>query len=758
MGEEHTPTDLVAIALDRVGGFEFERFVNSFFPALVGRQYVPLGGVKDGGGDGADEPVHEEVSRTTSFYQASVGAEVDEKIRRTVARLREFGRDPRFLTYVTARTVKYIDTVEAALTDELDVTIRIRDGAYIASHVNDGSRTRDAFNEHLRHLTDFLKSVGGAHLIQASRHVRDPTVFVFLAQEVERRQGDESIVSAVTDSLILWGLEGTDPDLQRFMTREQILGKIRGAVPAVEQLVAPRLRRRLEVLSSKHEAEGRRVRWYKTDDVFCLPYATRRVIEDENQADEALRLDVLNSLDDRIRSKPREGLGEIGIRTSAEVSLRALQLAFEREGLEFSAFLRRDDMRSHPTIVDSIAAALDEAGESGKRRLLLADAVFDAVRGVLYASRPRERDYLHKLSRTYALLFTLNSDPRLVEYFQDMAGDFYLYVGADQFIRALSERFLPPPDQTTRNTLLAAARAGARLILTEPTLEEVVWNLKTSDLEFKHHVEDVEPHMTYELARNSPKILLRAYLYASLNADLGKGRPKNWPAFVQQFVDYGDLHKPQAFEDMRQYLQRSFGVEFVSRADLHQLVDADAHAQLKQRLIGDEKPEKLADNDALIALAVYGHRDQRRERSAASEFGYRTWWLTSEARILRHTHDLVEAHGDVRYIMRPDFLLNFLTLAPAASEVREAFASTFPSILGITLSRRMPEATFQGIMEQVEEAQLMDDARRGAAMAKLADRLKGDFEKQYLVANADEAGPGRPEAAVDQDARRTSGS
>jgi hypothetical protein len=299
----------------------------------------------------------------------------------------------------------------------------------------------------------------------------------------------------------------------------------------------------------------------------------------------------------------------------------------------------------------------------------------------------------------------------------------------------------------TKNTLLLAARTGAKMVLTETALDEVVHHLITCDFEFRNVMKAIEPHMTYELARNSPKILVRAYLYASMNQELGVRRPQNWPAFVQQFIDYGDLHRPEAFDSMRNYLQRAFGLTFESRSDLASLTEAARLEDLSDAL-SEIKDPRLARNDALVALAVYGRRDRARERSGVTEFGYRTWWLTEETAILKHTQDLVRDHGGSRYIMRPDFLLNFLTLAPAASQARDAFASVFPSLLGMTLARRMPEAAFRKIVEKVDEAQSLDEARRGAAMAKYADRLKSDFQTQYLRASSDR-GPGKV-ARVDE--------
>lgn len=113
---------------------------------------MPLGGHKDGGADAYEGMLCESVSTPGLFYQASIEQDAGAKIRRTVARLREFGRAPKRVVYLTSRTVRYVDRVETDLTEELDVTIAIRDGSNISSHVNHDAHTVAAFNHHLRHL------------------------------------------------------------------------------------------------------------------------------------------------------------------------------------------------------------------------------------------------------------------------------------------------------------------------------------------------------------------------------------------------------------------------------------------------------------------------------------------------------------------------------------------------------------------------------------------------------------------------------
>jgi hypothetical protein len=82
--------------------------------------------------------------------------------------------------------------------------------------------------------------------------------------------------------------------------------------------------------------------------------------------------------------------------------------------------------------------------------------------------------------------------------------------------------------------------------------------------------------------------------------------------------------------------------------------------------------------------------------------------------------------------MRPEFLLNFLTLAPSASEARDAFRDIFPSLLGVNLSRRMPEKSFRSLLDRITEAGEMSEARRAAKLSQMADKLKGDFVRTYL--------------------------
>lgn len=726
--------DVAEVALDRVEGFPFERFVNDLYPLIIGKSYVPIGGFKDGGADAfGGDPLHQRVGRPTYFYQASIRPDVKVKIRHTIKRLKEYDREVRSLTYLTSRKVQTLDQVEAELSDELDVSIRIHDAKYIISLLNQSKETQACYERHLAHLTDFLRHVGQTTLISSSQFVKDPTVLVYLRQETDKRKGDTQLIESLTDTLILWALEGTDPDKNVLMSQKDILLKVEGTIPTATREIASKLDHRLKMMSSKDFPGGRRVRYHRKDDAYVLPYETRRSIEESNANDEALTIRVREGLiaravlcsDEELTAKEQ---GEIG-----EISMRTMQIAFEKQGLLLSHFLASTEGSTsdteYPAIVDAVRDAVFEYSVPAKNETRFTEIAIRVARECMYSSTEDEREYLRRLSRTYTLLFTLKNEPQVVEFFQRMASDFYLYVGTDMLVRALSELFLEVADQPSRNTLRMAAESGMKLILTEPVLDEVLGNLRGSDREYQETYAAIEESLDDEMISAVPKIMLRTYLYNRKR----NGGASNWPAFVERFCSYGSLNKREARPELKTYLLKSFAMEYKSFHDLHQITSGDEVVELAASLRPIKPSDNLATNDATLICAVYGHRREAGEGTTGSEFGFNTWWLTGETRVLRVTGDIVRRNDNSRYMISPNFLLNFLSLAPSASAVRESYANIFPGMLGVQISRQMDEEAYISIIERVTEAQQLEEARRAAVLAKLSDEVKSNLRRPYVL-------------------------
>jgi hypothetical protein len=115
----------------------------------------------------------------------------------------------------------------------------------------------------------------------------------------------------------------------------------------------------------------------------------------------------------------------------------------------------------------------------------------------------------------------------------------------------------------------------------------------------------------------------------------------------------------------------------------------------------------------------------------SNPFGYRTWWLTQETWVRQATADLIRTKG--AYIIRPEFLLNFIALNPSLEDVRRSYDVIFPSLLGVKLSNRMRNDVFRIVVERVKEVAQLGDGRARAMVAELSDKLKGDHFKRYAT-------------------------
>ena len=726
---------LVEIALEHVGGSDFERFFHAFYPAVAGIQFVPLGGVHDGGADAfLDDGVFEARARKPgTFYQASVAENHRSKIRRTIERLHEVGRQPKTLHYFTSRPIRLIDKEQEELSGKLGVFIQIRDRKWVASNINCSSQTVRAFQTYLRPSINFLDEIGGTTLIRRSPNISTlttRTMCVFLGQEIDRRRGNTDLLNAVTDSLILWALEGTDPDANKLMKRDKIVEKIEVALPSAKHFIRGVFDYRIEMLASKSNLTGREVRWHRKQDTFCLPYETRQIVTRENTEDEFLKLEVMNVYKCRVEQLLHRN-ETISPDQVANAAHRALELTFEREGLDLAEFLTGRGEESQPfTISDQVDKALTEVNLSDACRARAKEIALAVLRHAFYNSTEAERVYYGKLSRTYTLLFTLRNEPKIVEYFKGMSANFVLFVGSDIIIRALSERYLADEDQMTVNMLRILREAGSTLVLTQTAVEEIQSHLVATDREFQNYFVALEPYVDKEIARHASKILIRAYFYAKFYST-SDSRPIRWSQFIEQICTYRDLYdRIRSRREVKNYLIEKFGCEYLDKENLEKLTDSGQVRELADRIKEIKSSEILALNDARQILAIYGKRKILNEDHSPNPYGYRVWWLTHENRVIRFTRDLVDNYG-AWYIIRPEFILNFIALSPTTAEVRQSYEKIFPTLLGIKLSNRMRDDVFHNVMEKAKAVRAVDDARARVMMTDMSNRLKGDNFRTY---------------------------
>lgn len=734
MSDDPIDAKIAAIALNEVGTSDFERFGQSFYSEVEGLDFVPLGGAGDGGADGLIDRSVFESSDQSRVLQISKQVGTRAKVNATIERLKEFGRTPASLTYLTSQSVQNLDQEEDYLSERHGIRVRIRDRRYIESHVNHSVGTRQAARTFLLPAAAFLNDLGSRPIISASDQLPAVALCAFVGQEIDNRRGNSALLESVTDSLILWALNDTDPEQGVFKTRQQLLTDIETALPAARTFIRGVFDNRLEKLSEKSGTVGRKINKYNKEDKFCLPFETRQLVALETADDLGLKQRVTDIFKIRLLKyfpETQERLFEDILR----VCHNSIEITFEKKGLELVKFISDTESGDNNfTLDDFVVKSIESITDfSGSEFQLVRSICLEILRGAFYESEPDERIYFQKLSRTYTFLFIIKNEPRVVEYFQSMTAQFVLYIGSDILIRAISEYFLESEDQMTVNLLKILSASGSKLVLTEKTIDEIGGNIRKANNIYHHDVLPYEQFMKPDIARNINHILIRAYFYAKQTSSNIK--LSGWKDYVNQFADYDEIVRRKN-DSLREYLCKKFNLEYETISDMEKGVDTAELTELTSEVMRVKKyppqDEALAYNDALQVLRIYDRRRASGDRPSANPLGFRVWWLTQESKIKGATGATVKKNGG-RYLMRPEFLLSFLDVLPSLDEVRKSFGSIFPTILGIRLSNRISEGDFAGFLKKYSDLAGVDPARAEVMLASYSNRLKSDSSRDYEV-------------------------
>lgn len=728
--------DLFAYVMRDISGARFERFAKHVFASVFGEAFAPLGGIHDGGADGLISSFIQEVTgkpNTFAQFSATDSGKAKGKILGTVEMLKKVGRTPRQVIYATSEKLPKADLIVQEVFGDHGVMVVVRDYERMRAYVNDSVEVNRAFYDEFAPDIDTLAKAANLRHPAVSQFASDPTVFVFLNHELRDRFSRDHLNSRVLDALIYWTLRATDPNGIR-LNRERIAAEVQAAFPTAKSVLLPLLDTRLADLSKKSATGEERLRHYSADGTYCLPFSMRTSLAMESASAEAHQLAFRSAIEQRLTEESGGQLRGEELETCTTLVFVTVHRYFVDQGVVLAAFYegRLGEIQIADQVVeDTMIKALSELDGTKKVSPEMMGYCMAAMRGVFYRSSDVERLYMGHLSRTSCLLVTMQSAPKLLEYLNQMGGNFRFLVGADLIVKALSEQYLPQEQQQVATLLLVSKKLGSELVLTEPVLEEVFTHIRAADLEFENHYLKQEPFIKQDLIAECNRILIRAYFYAKL----GGNGPKSWKAYVDQFTDPAGLRARSevARNALKGLLVQRFGMDYMSVEELKSMVPTASVDELAQKLEESRqaKHEVLSYNDALMVYATYAQRRIHKESGIYDGFGFRTWWLTKETTILSKTAALVHAQGGTPYIMRPEFILNFIALAPKAAEVRKAFGALLPTTAGLQLGRYLREDVLHSLLDDVQTWAELPPERVGVILGERVNRLKHDRIKQY---------------------------
>lgn len=209
----------------------FETFAQHVLSAVIGPTFVPHGGLKDQGIDGLNHIIHPEGKREI-IYQISTSSRPEDKIYDSVKKLQDNGISYSQMKYITNEKVSNKESIAINVFDEYGANVQCRDVDWLKGIINNSSEAYRYYEIFVdKHLHEYITTEGKK--IEINDDIRDPRVYVYLRQQWDDSREGKNISNALTDGLIMYALEGTDPDKGNLMSKKDIINEIKEEAPPV---------------------------------------------------------------------------------------------------------------------------------------------------------------------------------------------------------------------------------------------------------------------------------------------------------------------------------------------------------------------------------------------------------------------------------------------------------------------------------------------------------------------------------------------
>jgi hypothetical protein len=692
----------------------FERFAQDMLCQIIGIEFIPIGRTGDRAIDGLEHCSRLKTDGKT-IYQISIEKNAKTKIRDTILILKKNGITCERLFYATNLLVEDQDVLEEQIYREHGIVVRCRDRAWFRGNVNKSSGTVRTYQIFIDSYYHEYSEPGKSSII--TDFVGDPRLYIFLRQQWEEYGHATRLDDLLVDSLVLFALEGTDPEKMIFMSRDEIFEKIASIVSFPPKLIEAKLEDRLDVLSKK----PRRINHHHTIDKYCLPYDTRLKLEEQNLEDRALYEIFIDSAEQRLRRT----LSAADIKVKDVLSLleTTFNMIFKQQGLEFSDFIIKAENSDavEKSLPDIISIVVDSSSVIPPNRVAVKGALLSTIREIVYRGTHEEHTFLRRLAQSYMMLFLVQCDPKISAYFSSLASKLKVFVCTSILIPALSEFPLREIHRRHWNLLVNANYAGVQLLINRVILQELLGHiriaLKLYEEEYRgsEHVYSNESAIPY-----IKEILLRSYFYS-----LANGQIWSFEQFIDNFVT--PRGSPDTMEEeMIDWLHNQYGIRYVEDKELGVTVDPADLSRLTAELKPHKRSEQQAGNDAQTILSVYALREKNNEKGQGNIFGYRTWWLSKDTTTQLAVTKCFGDRYPISCYIRPDFLLNYISLAPTPVQADLVFDRMFPTMVGVTLSHHVPDEVSDRVHRAIKEHATKDPSRISALLRRLSDQLKTD--------------------------------
>lgn len=693
-------------------GFIFENFAVSFINSVSGYDFIPVGGTKDKGVDGYQHIFHRK-GKEKIIYQLSTQKTYSDKIENTIKKLNDNKIEFDSIYYVTNRKLNNTDTLVETIYDKYKIQVRIFDIRWFVSNSNSNEKSIRAYQSYVdTYLHEFTKP--GKSQVVANLD-SDSRLYVFLSQQFNSNSEDFKLDDLLADTLIIYALEGTDPDKEILKSKEEIKASIKQYIKFDPQLLDSKIDERLISLSTK----PRKIKHHTSKNGYCLPYETRLEIEQRNLKDEIL----LNTFFEQTKNQIKKYFDDLSVNVKDIQTLitTIFNKIYEKQGLEFSNFVLNGDNKSNieQDLSSVIASVVDTSSVVLKNKEKVKTAIHLSIREIIYNGTKEQHRFLQSLSNTYLMMFMLKWEPKISTYFETLASNLNVFVDNSIIVPALSEHYLEESNKRHWNLLKKSNEAGIKLYINDSLLDELVSHFQKINNVYYSDFKDSETfYLTddYELLFID-EVLIRAYFYAKKRELV-----KCFDDFLNNFVD---PNLKFLKDELIMYLKDVFGIIYISNEAWDIKICSDEKEKLANKL-EEKKIRPKAESDAEMILSIYHLRNKNNESSNSGIFGYKTWWLSKDTSTYWAVEEVLGQKYPISCYIRPDFVYNYIALKPSSIEVKEAYGEIFPTMLGVNLSYHMPKEVSNIVKQKIKEFHDKPEVRVKQILKNLGERLKSD--------------------------------
>lgn len=692
-------------------GFIFENFGLSFLNAVQGHEFIPVGGTKDKGVDGYQH-IYSRKYNEKIIYQLSTEITFEAKIKNTLEKLKQNGIKIDRLYYVTNRKLNNTDQIVENLYDKYKIPITIFSLPWFVSNSNHSQSTIRAYQAYVdTYLHEFTKP--GRSQVVANLD-SDSRLYVFLSQQFNTRSDKFKLDDLLSDTLILYALEGTDPDKELFKIKEEVKESIKKYIKFDPQLLDQKINERLNTLSTK----PRKINFHP-EKGYCLPFETRLEIEERNLKDDILLKTFLDQTKTLIKRFFKDL--DVNVKNIQDLIRDVFNKIYEKQGLEFSNFVLNGDNKSiiEQDLSTVIGNVVDNSPVVLKNKEKVKTAIHLSIREIVYNGSQEQHQFLQSLSNTYLMMFMLQWEPKISTYFETLASNLNIFVDNSIIVPALSEYYLEEGNKRHWNLLKQSSKSGISLYINESLLDELASHFsKIRNVYYRDFHENEQFYLDddYELLFVD-EVLIRAYFYAKKRSLV-----QTFDNFINNFVD-PDLK--QAKEELIMYLKEIFGIIYISNEAWDIKIDEDEKTKLADKL-EEKKLRATAESDADMILSIYYLRNKHNESSDSGIFGYKTWWLSKDTNTYWAVEEVLGKKYPISCYIRPDFIYNYIALKPTTDEIVSSYGEIFPTMLGVNLSYHMPKEVSTTVKQKIKEFHDKPEIRVKQILKNLGEKLKSD--------------------------------